>query len=441
MMMMASNEVSRSSRIGRLIVVVASGAALWFAAFAKAQDFEGQLYPPMNGPLEALFSLGRTLSLGAMLLAIAVTLRSGKRLNRVAWRNASFYVAAVNIIILMKLMLYGNYGIFFQGTFAIFVQLSLFVLCTYVHEQDDIMKRSGVSYVVEALYVFSVLFILTNLYVYVYFPLSSTVRFNDRFFGITANPQHLAMSIALCTPVLLYYIVRYGMFRIVGLASALLLSIVLFIEYSTGSRLGFLSCMICIATASRYFLDWRRFLYLMILCILVLPIAYISFYDSTSELIWSRFIEGRVDTRSDAWASAWDAFLQNPLFGVAPSGDPPRFGFVESTWISAAYIGGFFALGILLIFLFLVIGYLFKLNFLRGKRVVDSEYIDFYIMAIVVCIFMSFIEAAFLGIFATHTMIVYLYAAGAGSLASSSRRLLYGRHRHPIGAGRYYVGR
>lgn len=439
MMMIASNEVSRSSRIGRLIVVGASGSALWFAAFAKAKDVEGQLYPSMNGPLEALFSLGRTLSLGAMLLAIALTLRSGKRLNRVAWHNASFYIAAVNVIIITKLMLYGNYGIFVPGLFAIFAQLSLFVLCTYVYEQGDIVKGSGVSYVAEVLYVFSVLFIVTNIYVYIYFPLSSTG--NGRFFGITANPQHLAMSTALCTPVLLYYFVRYGMFRIIGLSSAVLLSLVIFIEYSTGSRLGFLSCMICIAAASRYFLDWRRFLYLMILCILVLPIAYVSFYDSTSELIWSRFIEGRTDTRSANWASGWDAFLQNPLLGVAPSGYPPRFGFVESTWISAAYSGGFVALGILLIFLFLVIGYLSKLNFLRGKRVVDSEYIDFYIMAIVVSIFMSFIEAAFLGIFATHTMIVYLYAAGAGSLASSSRRLLYGRHRHPIGDGRYYVGR
>ncbi|MER8423315.1 O-antigen ligase family protein [Mesorhizobium sp. M1403] len=438
---MASNEVGKSSRIGRLIVVVASGAALWFAAFARAQDFEGQLYAPMNGPLEALFSQGRTLSLGAMLLAIAVTLKSGKRLNRAAWRNASFYVAAVNLIILIKLMLYGNYSIFFQGSFAIFVQLSLFVLCTYVHEQDDIMRRSGVSYVAEALYVFSVLFILTNIYVYIYFEHSSTVLLSKRFFGITANPQHLAMSIALCTPVLLYYIVRYGVFRIAGLSSALLLSIVLFIEYLTGSRLGFLSSMICIAAASRYFLDWRRFLYLMSLGILVLPIAYVSFYASTSELIWSRFIEGRTDTRSDTWASGWDAFLQNPWFGGAPGGDPPRYGFIESTWISAAYSGGFVALGILLVFLFLVIGYLFKLNFLRGKRVVNSEYIDFYMMAIVVCVFMSFIEAAFLGVFATHTMMVYLYAAGAGSLASSSRRLLYGRHRYPIGAGRYYVGR
>ncbi|MER8887042.1 O-antigen ligase family protein [Mesorhizobium sp. M0816] len=439
--MMVGDRPTRSFQPARLVVVATSGAALWFAAFAKAQDFEGQLYPPMNAPLEALFSLGRTLSFGTMLLAVVVTLTFGSGLNRMDWRNASMYIAAVNVFILFKLMLYGNYEIFFQGSFAIIIQMLVFVVCASGYEKEEFDQQNHVSHVVQILYVFSVLFIFTNVYAFVYFPSSSTVQASGRFFGITANPQHLAMSCALCAPALLYCLVHYGVRSIIGASAGIMSSCVLFIEYESGSRLGFIATSICIIMACRYFLDRRRIVYVMIVGALALPVAYASFYESISGLLRSRFLEGRTDTRSEYWISGWNDFLQNPLVGIEPTGDPPKYYFTVSSWVSAAYSGGVIALVLLLVFLFSAISYVFRINKLRTLPYIDQEYVDLHISAVTMILVLSVFEAVFLGVFSTHTMMVYLYVAGAGSLVGGSKKLLYARYRQFADAGRLRVGR
>lgn len=437
----AGDRIGRSSEIGRWVVVAGSGAALWFAAFAKAQDYDGQFYPPMNGLLEVLFAQGRSLSFGAMLLAVAAHFVFGRGLKRMRWRNASIYVAAANVFLLFKLMLYGNYDIFLQGTFAIVIQILLYVVFASAYEREELEKKSQVSHVVQVVCVFSVLFVLTNMYAFAYFPGSSIIPANGRFFGITANPQHLAMSSALCVPALLYCVVRFGIGSVVGVSAGVLASCVLFIEYQTGSRLGLGATALCIVVASRYFLDRRRIVYAVMFGALALPLAYVLFYDTISDLLWSRFVEGRTDTRSEYWASGWDAFYQSPLVGIEPTGDPPRYYFTVSSWVSAAYSGGVVALGLLILFLFSVAGYVLRINKLRSHRSIDKEYTDLYISAIAMILALSFLEAVFLGVFASHTMLVYLYVAGAGALVGIARKLSYARHRQSVDPGRLRAGR
>lgn len=440
-MAIVSDRIGRSSDVARLVVVGASGISLWFAAFAKAQDFSGEFYPSMNGPLEFLFSQGRILSFGTMLVAVTISLVLGRGFSRLRWRNASLYVAAVNVFLLFKLMLYGNNEIFFQGSLAIIVQILLFAVFASAYERDELEKRSHTSHVVQVVYVFSALFIFTNIYVFAYFSGSSIVPASGRFFGITANPQHLAMSSALCVPVLLYCVVRYKIGSIVGIFAGLLALSVLFIEYQTGSRLGLGATAICIILASRYFLDPRRIALAVTFGALALSLSYVLFYDSISDLIWSRFVEGRTDTRSEYWVAGWDAFYQSPLVGIEPTGDPPKYYFTVSSWVSAAYSGGAIALGLLILFLLSVIGYILKINRLRSYRFVDKGYVDLYISAIAMIIVLSFLEAVFLGVFSSHTMLVYLYVAGAGSLVDSSKRLLYARHWQSIYARHLRVDR
>lgn len=419
---MVNGGKSRSSRGGHSVVAATSGMALWFAAFAKAQDFEGQLYPPMNAPLELLFAQGRNLSLGAMFIAIVVTLMLGKGIRRRDWRNASMYIAAVNVFIIFKLFLYGNSEIFILGSFAIAIQILVFVVCASRYERESFEGSNLMPYVVKVIYIFSILFLSCNVYAYLYFPGSSAVKFSARFFGVTANPQHLAMVCALCVPALLYCVVHYGVKSIVGVSAGVMLACVLFLEYQSGSRLGFFGTLLCIIMGSRVFLDRRRIVYVLILSVLALPLVYFSFYDSISDLIRSRFVEGRSDTRSEYWVAGWNQFLQSPFVGSEPSEEPARYYFTVSSWISAASSGGVIALVFLLMFLISSIGYFFKVTRLRDRRF-DTEHVDLYLSAIVLILAISVFEAVFLGVFSSHTMMVYLYIAGAGSLAGAKRFL------------------
>ncbi|RWH82935.1 MAG: hypothetical protein EOQ86_03320 [Mesorhizobium sp.] len=428
---MVNGRKGRSSRGVRSVVAATSGMALWFAAFAKAQDFEGQLYPPMNAPLEVLFAQGRNLSLGAMLIAVVVTLMLGKGIRRIDWRNASMYIAAVNVFIIFKLFLYGNSEIFILGSFAIAIQILLFVVCASRYERESFDGSNLMPHVVKVIYIFSILFLSCNVYAYIYFPGSSVVKFSGRFFGVTANPQHLAMVCALCVPALLYCVVHYGAQSIVGVSAGAMLACVLFLEYQSGSRLGFFGTLLCIIIGCRVFLDRRRIVYVLILSILALPLVYFSFYDSISELIRSRFVEGRSDTRSEYWVAGWNQFLQSPLIGSEPIGEPAKYYFTVSSWISAASSGGVIALVFLILFLMSSIGYVFNVNRLRSR--VDTEYVDLYLSAIVLILAISVFEAVFLGVFSSHTMMVYLYIAGAGSLVGA-KRFLNAPHRKFYGA-------
>lgn len=419
---MVNGGKSRSSRGGHSVVAATSGMALWFAAFAKAQDFEGQLYPPMNAPLELLFAQGRNLSLGAMFIAIVATLMLGKGIRRRDWRNASMYIAAVNVFIIFKLFLYGNSEIFILGSFAIAIQILVFVVCASRYERESFEGSNLMPYVVKVIYIFSILFLSCNVYAYIYFPGSSAVKFSARFFGVTANPQHLAMVCALCVPALLYCVVHYRVKSIVGVSAGVMLACVLFLEYQSGSRLGFFGTLLCIIMGSRVFLDRRRIVYVLILSVLALPLVYFSFYDSISDLIRSRFVEGRSDTRSEYWVAGWNQFLQSPFVGSEPSEEPARYYFTVSSWISAASSGGVIALAFMLMFLISSIGYFFKVTRLRYCRF-DTEHVDLYLSAIVLILAISVFEAVFLGVFSSHTMMVYLYIAGAGSLAGAKRFL------------------
>ncbi|RWI29875.1 MAG: hypothetical protein EOQ92_00035 [Mesorhizobium sp.] len=396
--------------------------ALWFAAFAKAQDFEGQLYPPMNAPLELLFAQGRNLSLGAMLIAVVVTLMLGKGIRRRDWRNASIYIAAVNVFIIFKLFLYGNSEIFILGSFAIAIQILVFVVCASRYERESFDGLNLMPYVVKVIYIFAILFLTCNVYAYIYFPGSSAVKFSGRFFGVTANPQHLAMVCALCVPALVYCVVHYGVKSIVGLSAGAMLACVLFLEYQSGSRLGFFGALLCILMGCRVFLDRRRIIYVLILSVLALPLVYFSFYDSVSDLIRLRFVEGRSDTRSEYWVAGWNQFLRSPVFGSEPSEEPARYYFTVSSWISAASSGGVIALVFLLMFLISSIGYFSVVSGLRNRRL-DMEHVDLYLSAIVLILAISVFEAVFLGVFSSHTMMVYLYIAGAGSLVGAKRSL------------------
>ncbi|WP_292514714.1 O-antigen ligase [Mesorhizobium sp.] len=388
----------------------------------------------MNAPLEVLFAQGRNLSLGAMLIAAVVTLMLGKGIRRIDWRNASMYIAAVNLLILFKLFLYGNSEIFLLGSFAIAIQILVFVLCASRYEQESFERSNLMPHVVKVIYIFSILFLSCNVYAYIYFPGSSVVQISGRFFGITANPQHLAMVCALCVPALLYSVVHYGVKSIVGVSAGAMLACILFLEYQSGSRLGFFGTLLCIIMGCRVFFDRRRIVYVLLLSIVALPLVYFSFYDSISDLIRLRFVEGRADTRSEYWASGWNQFLQSPLTGSEPSGEPAKYYFTVSSWISAAASGGVIALIFLVMFLLSSIGYVYNVNRLRNRHV-DTEYLDLYISAIVLILAISVFEAVFLGVFSSHTMMVYLYVAGAGSLVGAKSFLNAPHHKFYGGRG------
>jgi hypothetical protein len=154
--------------------------------------------------------------------------------------------------------------------------------------------------------------------------------------------------------------------------------------------------------------------------------------DDLNSLIMGRFVEGRADTRSGGWTLAWHAFLDNPMFGVAPNELSGRLIFVENFVLAAASTGGFIALALALLVVIGIVSSCFSLMRLQRRGVMEKSAIDMYLATASSLLIVSLFEAALLGIIAAHTMLAYVYIGFLVNLPSRFKRYSPSSVRMPV---------
>ncbi len=394
------------------------GLVLWAVHFGRAMQYDGSNYPHMSAAFEMMFNYGRYVALFFMVVALFFYTNRFRRGLTLLSSGPASWIAVLNFYITLKLLIYGNVDFFFGATAVI--MLSVFVFVSAVQNVEQVTIRSGgnqESAVALAFWICGALIVLSNIAALTLHPDSATN--GERMHGATINAQHLAMMCALTAPSFLFAISRSGIVSIIGIASLVLFAGAVFIEFSTGSRMGFAAIVIGSLVFFRDYIIGSRLFYGVLAGLLVASVVVMAL--STNELVdlvYGKFVEGRVDSRSEVWDAAWEAFLDNPLFGPKPDIETGRALLVENSFLAAAIGGGTLAVALFFGIVLGIVQVLQGVRFALRRGLVDRALGNFYLSSIAILLAVSTFEAAIFGIFATHTMIAYSLLAGAAALAS-----------------------
>ena len=428
----------RHARMGDWAIAILIGLSLWFVHFGKAVDYDNTPYPAMNSAFELLFVYGRPLALSCMVFALALFIALSGRITSKNFRGGASWVAALNFYLSAKLLFLGQGQFFIEATIVITLTVLSIVLVMSDLEARSMSKNGFCgSPVALSVWIFAFLLVTTNIVALFFYP--DAALGGGRMHGTTVNPQHLGMMCALASPATFYAIQKFRLISIIGAISAALLMGIVIIEYQTGSRMGFAAVGLGAAIAMRDWIAGQKTVVGIFVVISLVGIGLV-YGDVIVKLIASQFIEGREDTRSEAWKWAWRAFLDNPLFGVAPELATGRWGgFVENFWLAAASTGGIVALVLAMPIFISLVRIAQLLQFTVRNRLIERSLGSFYLSAAVILFGISFFEAVLLGIFAAHTMLAYLYFAGAAAVISPvhrQKRLVFASTRQHFGRGR-----
>jgi O-antigen ligase len=370
----------------------------------------------MNTLIEFLFDYGRPLALATMGLAVIMHGLQKWPLKLSKIRGPSFQLLALNLFISTKLLIYGNYEFFFESVGIIFLTaLAMIVVPSTLEETATGPNSVSVSRVAVIAWIFSTLLVVTNVFALVYFPYSS-VNEVSRLHGVTVNPQHLAIMCALGSPAVIYAIHRGGLISVIGALSALILVGLIVLEFYTGSRLGFAAVFVGLGIVFREQLARPKVSAALFGAICTVAVFGWFYYTDIVDLIVSRFVDERVDTRSEIFTTAWQAFLENPIFGVNPDESTGRLAFVENFWLAAASTGGLVAVCFALLFFLGCAMTIRELGKVSRRRLASHYSAAMYRSAMVVLFALSMFEATLLGVLAAHTMISYMYLGAAANL-------------------------
>jgi O-antigen ligase len=165
---------------------------------------------------------------------------------------------------------------------------------------------------------------------------------HGRLNATTSNPQQAAGLLGGALPAVLYFVATG---RTLVRAAAVVLAIAcLVLLVWTGSRTGVAMGALAILFVLRSSATLRA--YAVLTGIIVLAVGLPALFD---EQLIERFnVSSIEDTRSAVWTGMWQAFSENPIFGVEITGE--RLGFGENSWLAMASSAGIVGLIPLLAF-------------------------------------------------------------------------------------------
>jgi hypothetical protein len=378
----------------------------------------------MNSIFEFLFSQGRILTIVCMIAIVAICLLVFHTVPTGNFRGPAAWLVLLNAYLLLKLLFYGiNTEFFFEaGTIISLTTITMVLIFPGIELRSALQSDSHSTILIKSIWLYSLLLVSTNITALIMHP-NSAVNFSGRMHGTTVNPQHLAMMCALAVPGVAYVIARAGPLSIVGIVSCAMVGGIIFIEYMTGSRMGFTAACLGFVVSLREYIAGRKWVAGICVGVLILVIVYLLYGQDIANLITERFIEGRVNTRAESWTHAWENFRENPIFGAEPDDETGRLMFIESFWLASLSTGGLVALALSVpIFVGLTMIAL-KIAWAIRSNLIHSSYGNFFLSALTVLLCVSLFEAALLGIVTTHTMIAYIYLATASRFVSSLERI------------------
>ncbi|MSR42283.1 MAG: hypothetical protein EXS10_10360 [Phycisphaerales bacterium] len=326
--------------MSRRSLLVMLGFLLFLACIGVARDWRGSIYGswllPLQNARNAVFA-----GLSVLLLIGAIPMIGNSRVGRVSF--VAWMLLAIALFQgFMRITHEGAEAGLISMVFAIATIVPImFILPAIVHRREDLRDYS---------FVVAVGFILFAGACFVQFamdPSRLTAGLQDRFIGVAANPQHVAVSAAAGMifagwriwgePLQRGVPLWIGVFGLCGIAVLL-----------TGSRTG-----LAMAAVGVVVLGYRR----IGRSILILPVGVLLAFAALKiadtlgiDLPLARLTEGG-DTRTVAWGQLISDFRSSPIAGVG-------MGEVEMSENSFLYAAATFGIGMISLMVLLAVAIL-----------------------------------------------------------------------------------
>jgi O-Antigen ligase len=399
-----------------LVIVYQAGRSRRFAWFlftlccfsASLGKFQNEFIkqaPPLVFPLEQLRNMGRPLTIIFLGLLLVLGLQ-----KKYGWRSKLLaspikYLVLVQGLIFFKTLVYGSIGFAFLAflTFATVILMFRFGPSQWL--QDEQNFRLGVW----SLTMVGVIFIIANGYQAVFntYPI---MFIQGRFSGTTGNPQQAAALLATTVPCFMFFIESRGQSSRVKLCWIIGLVVVMLGLFLTGSRTGVIMGVVSILFFYRQrggsLISVGMFAAVILAIILPLISQDGVILGSNQTVLTDRFTSIN-DSRSSVWSAMWNAFINNPFFGVPLRGD--RLGYGENSWLAAGANLGLLGFIPLVIFGLDCIKIIFSLNELEKRQPAYSIQCSTVIAGLISLLVGSFFEAFLLGNLTAFLMAILMY--------------------------------
>jgi len=240
---------------------------------------------------------------------------------------------------------------------------------------------------------------------------------NDRFRGITTNPNFFGAVIVAGFPALLYLIHEKSVSFYIRVVALITISFCIIMVLSTGSRGPVWTAAACVLVFYRFRFGRFAFAGLGVAIVIYLSIGLFS-----NELIGANRVLDTQNSRATVWAGQWERFMSSPMLGIGISRGVIDFGENSHLAVAASFgVMGLIPLGIFLVgcgWLMVKLMYACRLK---------SQYQNGYnacLAAMFGILMSSVFEATLLGVFSTqvYTLLIYI-AVGTHALYCHGREL------------------
>lgn len=399
-----------------------------FAHFGKADrvidDFTNEPVAYSAFWIEFLMSYGKVISSFCLAALIGLFWRQARHKSR-PWTGPAVWLLFLNTFIQIKGLLLSDILFIISGLVAILFQFAAYSIYYKNTHYKNYTKYIDITSVLTMV---GLSIVSINIYGWLFFP-ESAIDFNSRLHGFTVNPQHLSMMISLTVPSILYSINISEQNSIKRWVLTLGFILATWVVFLTESRMGIMAITFSIVAfyafsrpSGRFFGTIGLISFFFIIIYFFVSIGWL-FPESTQSAL------ERGDTRTEHWARALGQFWSSPIFGTLPDKEIGRYSFVESSFISAAVAGGIIGLVAVSVILWKII----KIILQRSEWEVSRLETSFWKSSVITIFIIGVFEAGFLGLFAAHTMMIYLIMIGSHNTFAKKRMqpigLKMGRHR------------
>lgn len=235
---------------------------------------------------------------------------------------------------------------------------------------------------------------------------------NSRLFGVSGNPQYLALMLAMTMPVVIYLLNNGAISKLKRVFLIGMIGLMVVMLMWTGSRMGALSTAVGIF--AMYYRKMGRFV--IVGCSVALIIFAITpFYEesvTTGERMFST-----EDTRTAVWAAMWQEFLKEPVLGTAQGRIRP----VENSYLSMLGMLGILGTIPFALAAIALIAVLIHLNRSRHRLGDQGPLVDCVTAIWAVMATIAMFEGILLGVFTFPILVLYLTGALTGYLVDVLR--------------------
>ncbi len=364
-------------------------------------------------PLEQIRSLSRPLFIVG-LLGVICSFPAANRRHGGRWLHpGSLLLFLLHIVLFARL---ATAGFADRGFLGLMVHTLTFVaaavVCAkWINSLHAARMMLGAVVGAGVFFVFGVLYQLVMN--------SSAVVWDNRLFGTTGNPQHAAQFLSLfCLPTLYFATstctpkwMRFFLYGLLALQVPLILW--------TGSRTGMLMLLVGVVMYYRFRIGRLAFSAALVSVIVVVTLPIFLQWDATAG--WSRILSTQ-NTRSAAWITEYQEFLEAPLFGkprVSTEGGHPIFR--ENSYLAAAkamgVVGGALLIAAVSVFVISATRLMLRARMAHPEI---ARLADLLFASIVMLSIGAVFEAYLLATIAPAYVVLYLYAGAVQWLSSSS---------------------